>query len=191
MHTSLSLLWFSVLFVIDLAWGGSDSFSVLGTYGAGFITPSWLNENSTQSFLCRSRGVPEASWSPHPRGLGLQLTAAFITDQPLRDSKWRRGEKGEACTHAFCIRLRRCPLRSPKDELSPLCLQWPQAPLFVGVSVHGHCIYDQVTGCVGVWGCGGVWACVCVSTYKGQSISMAHLQWNLIWLIGSMMGRRY
>lgn len=53
------LLWFSVLCVIDLAWGGSDSFSVLGTYGAGFITPPWLNENSMQSFLCRSRGVPE------------------------------------------------------------------------------------------------------------------------------------
>lgn len=61
------------------------------------------------------------------------------------------------------------PVRSQSTTDSIVCRR---------VSVSGQCIYERVRGCVGV----------CASKYKGQSLSMAHWWWNLIWQIRPMMG---
>lgn len=84
------------------------------------------------------------------------------------------GRRG-VCFVFFCFLLRRRPYAHPRTTLArevPIdhrlyCLQ----PCVCAWSMH-------------IWAGKRVW----VSTYKGQTLSMAHLWWNLIWQIGSMMG---
>lgn len=108
------------------------------------------------------QGSPRAELkhsSPSPK---LSPQATYITYWTPHNNEGRRG------TCVFLFPFEEVPLCSPKDDLSPWGPNLPDSIVCGWVSVRGQCIYERVRRCVGV------------RMYKGQSLSMAHLWWNLI-----------